>query len=152
MAQYTASQIAETLIYLARKRGIDISNLKLQKLLYYAQAWNLVFTKRALFSESIEAWVHGPVVPSIFRRFKAFRWNTIDCEVTPVDDEAVIAHLNSVLDVYGEFGASQLERLTHSESPWREARAGLAPDTPSNQVITSESMVVFYTKLANGKA
>jgi uncharacterized phage-associated protein len=68
MARYLADEVADAVICLARARQIDITNLKLQKLLYYCQAWSLVFTGQALFAERIEAWVHGPVVPSIFRK------------------------------------------------------------------------------------
>lgn len=151
MATYTADQIAETLIFLARERNIEISNLKLQKLLYYAQAWNLVFTDEELFDEDIEAWVHGPVVPKIFRRFKAFQWKTIDEPVTPLKDESVRNHLDEVLNVYGDLSARQLERLTHSERPWIEARKGLALDESGNTVITPESMKSFYELVGNAK-
>ncbi len=147
MAQYTVDQVADTLIYLSRERNIDITNLKLQKLLYYAQAWNLVFTGKPLFSEEIEAWVHGPVVPKVFRRFKEYRWNTIDANVTPVEDDALLAHLGQVLDTYGKFGASQLERLTHQEMPWQKARKDYPVDASSNEVIDHESMQEFYSNL-----
>ena len=106
MANYTVDQVADTLILLSRERGIEITNLKLQKLLYYAQAWNLVFTGEPLFEADIEAWVHGPVVPSIFRRFKIFRWSPITTELHPPHDEALEAHLGQILDTYGKFGAS----------------------------------------------
>lgn len=152
MARYLADDVADALICLARARQIDITNLKLQKLLYYCQAWSLVFTGQALFVEQIEAWVHGPVVPCIFRRFKAFRWNTIDCEVGVPTSVTLKAHLNAVLDSYGNIPASQLERLSHSEAPWQLARNGLAPDVSSNAVITHESMKAFYTQLANAAA
>lgn len=151
MAKYTADQIADTLIALARERNLEISNLKLQKLLYYAQAWNLVFTNEELFDEDIEAWVHGPVVPKVFRRFKSFQWKTIDEPVTPLADAKVRSHLEEVLNVYGHFNARQLERLTHSEAPWRDARKGLAPDESGNTVISRASMKSFYEHVANGK-
>jgi uncharacterized phage-associated protein len=152
MARYLADEVADAVICLARARQIDITNLKLQKLLYYCQAWSLVFTGQALFAERIEAWVHGPVVPSIFRRFREFRWNTIDCVVTPPTSATLTAHLNAVLDSYGNIPASQLERLTHSEAPWQIARKGLPPDVSSNEVITLETMKAFYAQLANAAA
>jgi len=149
MARYTADQIADTLIYLARERNIGVTNLKLQKLLYYAQAWNLAISKKPLFDDDIEAWVHGPVVPSVFRRFKSYRWNTIDAEVHPVNDAELRTFLANVLEVYGDLKASQLERLTHGEAPWKEARNGVAADASSNEVITKKSMISFYTEMAN---
>lgn len=147
MARYTADQVADTLISLARNRHIDVSNLKLQKLLYYAQAWNLAFYDKPLFDEDFEAWVHGPVVPSIFQRFKTYRWNEITEDVTPIDDSDLVVHLKEVLRVYGELTPNQLERLTHSERPWLDARDGLSPDIPSRNRIPQKSMKIFYSGL-----
>jgi uncharacterized phage-associated protein len=147
MTYYTAEQIADTIIHLSRERGIEITNLKLQKLLYYAQAWNLAFTGEPLFHDSIEAWVHGPVVPSVFRKFKGYRWNAIDCTVSPVADARVTAHINSVLDAYGSIQATRLESLTHREEPWRVARGDRPVDEPCNAVIDTEVMRRFYSSL-----
>jgi uncharacterized phage-associated protein len=146
-AKYTVDQVADTLIYLARSRNIEITNLKLQKLLYYAQAWNLVFTGDPLFDDAFEAWVHGPVVPRVFRRFKEYRWNVIGADVSPIQDDALVAHLGQVLDTYGKFGAAQLERLTHQEKPWQLARRDYPVDASSNEVIDQESMREFYSNL-----
>jgi uncharacterized phage-associated protein len=143
---FDSNNIADTIIALSRNRGSEITNLKLQKLMYYAQAWNLVFTGSPLFLESVEAWVHGPVVPSIFRRFRDYGWSPIDCHVEPVEDGATRTHITAVLDAYGKFSATQLERITHRESPWIDARQGLEPDMPSRNVITHSSMRDYYSK------
>jgi uncharacterized phage-associated protein len=146
--EYRAHEIADTIIASSRKRGIaDLTNLKLQKLLYYSQAWHLALTDRILFSEDVEAWIHGPVVPRVFGLFKDFRWNVIDCKVHSLEDDTVIGHIDSVLEKYGEYGATQLERLTHSEAPWIYARRGLAPDEPSRNVISTDHMKNFYRSL-----
>jgi uncharacterized phage-associated protein len=147
MTAYTADQIADTIIHLSRERGIEITNLKLQKLLYYAQAWHLAFTGEPLFRDEIEAWVHGPVVPSIFRRFREYRWKTIDCPVSPLTDAQPIAHLNAVLDAYGSISATRLENLTHREKPWNVARGNIPIDQPSNAVIGRETMAEYYASL-----
>ena len=146
---YRAQEVAETIIELSRKRAIsDLTNLKLQKLLYYSQAWHLALFDAALFSEDIEAWIHGPVVPRVFGTFKEYRWNVIDRPVNPLMDEAVVRHVNEVLVAYGKFGATDLERLTHSEQPWIYARRGIAPDEPSRNVISTNHMKSFYRSLA----
>ena len=147
MTYCTAEQIADTIIYLSRERGIEITNLKLQKLLYYAQAWNLAFTREPLFHDPIEAWVHGPVVPSVFRKFREYRWNKIDCAVLPVEDAQIIAHLNAVLDVYGSIQATRLESLTHREEPWKSARGERPIDEPCNAIIDTDVMKRFYSSL-----
>ena len=147
MTEATAKQIANTIICLSRQRGIEISNLKLQKLLYYAQAWYLAIEGRPLFDEDIEAWVHGPVVASIFRDFKRYRWQPIDCEAEVVDSREIRNFVSNVIQRYGVFTATQLERLTHREEPWRAARAGLPPDASSRNIISKESMQRFYSTL-----
>jgi uncharacterized phage-associated protein len=143
---FDSNKIADTIIALSRKSNSEITNLKLQKLMYYAQAWNLVFTGKPLFLESVEAWVHGPVVPSIFRRFREYRWSPIDCSVEPCSDFPIQEHIESVLRAYGKFSATQLERITHHESPWMDARRGLDPDMPSRNVISHASMREYYSK------
>ncbi|MGA7523209.1 MAG: type II toxin-antitoxin system antitoxin SocA domain-containing protein [Acidobacteriaceae bacterium] len=147
-AQYTVEQVADAIIHLCRERNIEITNLKLQKLLYYAQVWHLVFSDEPLFDAELEAWVHGPVVPRVFRRFKEYRWNAITAPVDPAPDEKLIAYLGEVLNTYGCLSGSQLERLTHREGPWRDARAGVAADESSNEVITHESIKRYYKALA----
>jgi uncharacterized phage-associated protein len=146
-ADYTARQIADNLIKLASDSGIEITNLKLQKLLYYAQAWNLVLHDKMLFSENLEAWVHGPVVARVFGDFKEYRWKPIDCVGEHPEEESVREHLSEVLNVYGGYTATQLERLTHQEPPWREARGSLAPDEPSRNVIPLKTMKDYYSSL-----
>lgn len=151
MATFSVDHVADTLIHLARERKLDdVTNLKLQKLLYYAQAWNLAFTGTPLFAEDIEAWVHGPVVPKVFRRFKALGWKTIDTTVSPFHGPYLIPHLRSILKAYGDLGATQLERLTHSEDPWKNARKGLPADVSSNNVISRSDMETFYKARING--
>jgi uncharacterized phage-associated protein len=147
MVTYSADEVADTIIYLSRERGIEITNLKLQKLLYYSQAWYLAFTGEPLFGDSIEAWVHGPVVPSVFRRFRGYRWKPIDCDVKPIEDARIIAHINAVLDTYGSIQATRLESLTHREEPWRDARGERPIDEPSNEVISKADMKRFYAAL-----
>jgi len=145
----TAREIAATIVKRCKEQGItDVSNLKLQKLLYYAQAWNLVFIEEPLFSDTCEAWVHGPVVARVFSEYKANRWSPISEPIGPtVEYPEITAHIDNVLTAYGDLGATQLERLTHQETPWIEARAGLAPDEPSRNVISMKSMKEFYSSL-----
>ena len=142
---YRASEVAETIIDLSLKSLIsDLTNLKLQKLLYYCQAWHLALNDAPLFSEEIEAWIHGPAVPRVFGAFKEYRWSVIERPVTPLEDAAVARHVNEVLASYGIYEATQLERLTHSEEPWIHARKGLAPDELSRNVIPKNHMKLFY--------
>jgi uncharacterized phage-associated protein len=146
----TAECIASCLINLSHDKLSPVSNLKLQKLVYYAQAWHLALFKEPLFGEEIEAWVHGPVVPVIFRRYRDYKWAPIDRVDAPHASARLKAHLEEVWRVYGELSAYDLERLTHSESPWKEARVGVAPDESSHAVIAKDSMQKYYSSRLHG--
>ena len=147
--KYTPNQIADWfLCNIDREAGDSLTHLKLQKLIYYAQAWALVFFDEPLFGESIEAWTHGPVVRSVFDRFRDFGWDALNIpEACPELDSQTNDLLNEILRVYGQRDAKHLERLTHQETPWKEARGDLPPEAYSNNVITKESMQKFYRQL-----
>ncbi|MGO2111642.1 MAG: Panacea domain-containing protein [Pseudoclavibacter sp.] len=126
-----------------------ISAMKLQKLAYYAQAWHLVWEERPLFSARIEAWANGPVVYELYQqhrgRFTVDSWAgdpaSLDCdEMSTVD---------VIVEAYGEFTAHQLSEMTHRESPWVDARAGVADGARSNQEITTASMHEYYHGLSH---
>ncbi|WP_248750170.1 type II toxin-antitoxin system antitoxin SocA domain-containing protein [Pseudomonas sp. MWU15-20650] len=100
----------------------EISNLKIQKLAYYAQGFSLALHGQPLFSEPIEAWMHGPVVPDLYRRFSRYGSGAIPLpnDFNPSVFSPEQQHLlNEVFDVYGQFSAWKLRQLTHEETPWR---------------------------------
>src|SRR6185437_3402754 len=102
----TASNAADFFIAFAHDVGDAITNLKLQKLLYYAQGWHLALYDKPLFRERIEAWPHGPVVPPIYGKFKQYRWDPISENIASPDlPEHTKAHLDEVMQVYGPFNA-----------------------------------------------
>ncbi len=147
--KYSPKQIADWfLCSVDRASGSSITHLKLQKLVYYAQAWSLALFNRPLFEEDIEAWAFGPVVPSLFQRFKGRKWETLEAPDTcPSFDTKTEDLLKEILRVYGKYDAKYLERLTHREDPWLEARNGLAPEAASNNIIPKEKMKKYYSKL-----
>ncbi len=106
--------------------GDFISNLKLQKLVYYAQGLNLALYDEPLFEEALEAWTYGPVVPDLYHHYKEFGSGCIsppaDFDVSVVSDQAREV-LDEVYQVYGQFSGWKLRDMTHEESPWREAYA-----------------------------
>lgn len=141
----TAQQVADYILRSAHASGSFVSNLKLQKLLYYVQAWHLAVFERPLFSERFQAWVHGPVIPEVYRRFNHYRWRNIDEEVAPPDlSPGTIAFVEEVLEEYGPLDARRLEYLTHREAPWIEARGDLPPDQPCEAEISEQAMQRFY--------
>lgn len=126
--------------------GELISNLKLQKLVYYAQGFHLAMYGKPLFSEDIIAWAHGPVVPSLYRKYKAYGAEGIPRTDEGIDlskyTENVCSLLDEIYEVYGQFSAWKLRNLTHEEPPWK--------DTPSDDTITHESMERYFKTLLIG--
>lgn len=150
---YSSKQIADwILLRINKEAGDTISPLKLQKLLYYCQAWHYTIFDRKLFDERIEAWAHGPVVPSQYKRFSSILlYDNIDVDkiekeqVTfPKDTEEL---LNEVMDIYAEHTASYLERLTHKEMPWKKNRGDLEPYQASNEEIPLSLMKEYYSSV-----
>lgn len=130
-----------------REVGDTISNLKLQKLVYYAQAWSLVFRNKPFYYQDIEAWVSGPVVRDVWNEYKDYQYGDIpppdDLDVEFEEDEIEV--LEEVWDVYGELSAKHLRDLTHSETPWINARKGLEPAEKSANKIDMEEMKSYYS-------
>ena len=127
MARHTASEVAKW--FLAHNRiaadseGAEyISNLKLQKLLYYAQGCFLAVKDEPLFSDHIMAWQHGPVVECVYHEYKNNGPNGI-----PFDDDFDFSAftreenelLQEVYDVFGQYSAWKLRNMTHEETPWK---------------------------------
>lgn len=130
-----------------RKAGDSITNLKLQKLVYYAQAWAVTLLGRQLFEEQVEAWAHGPVVDVVYQEYKGYGYGGLPRSRRKpqfAPEERVL--LEDVLAVYGEHSAKFLEVLTHSEQPW-EAVWGARPATSRSQrEIPLSRMREFYQR------
>jgi uncharacterized phage-associated protein len=146
---YTALQVADWFRNAVdRGAGDSITHLKLQKLVYYAQAWSLALLGRPLFAEDVQAWAHGPVVPSVWRHFKDHRWDALPPGPPAAEfDEEAETLLHEVMNSYGERSGTALEELTHSEEPWIRARNGLPIEARSTAVIPQEHMRRFYGDL-----
>lgn len=122
-------------LFMETDQGADgISNLKLQKLLYYAQSAFLALKNELLFSNEIVAWQHGPVIEEIYHKYKDFGSGDIEVNIEngPQIDKETEKILMNVYDTFGEYSAWGLRNLTHSEKPWLE--------TPLNKVISTETM------------
>lgn len=131
-----------------REAGDLITQLKLYKLVYYAQAWNLVFYGEALFNDEIQAWKHGPVPISLRSTFKDYESQAIPApegsSLNEVFTNDQLAILDLVWRTYGEMSASRISRLTHTEKPWLLARGNAKDNEHSDAVISTESIQDFY--------
>lgn len=126
-----------------------MTHKKIQKLCYYAQAWYCtLYDGTPLFEDEIQAWVHGPVIVSLYPDFADYRWCEIpqkNFDVSILSDK-ILDVLEAVYNTYGDFTGDQLERLTHSEEPWKEARGDLKPWEPCDNPISCQSMRKYYSK------
>lgn len=136
-----------------QEAGENLSNLKLQKLLYYTQAWHLAFEKKPLFDTGFQAWIHGPVSKEIFERFKSEKSLYSEIEMDDIRADFDInslleedkTHISNVLDVYAQFSGIQLEEMTHNEMPWINARKGVNATVRCENEICNDDMMRFYS-------
>lgn len=128
--------------------GDFITHLKLQKLLYYAQAWGMVILGNKLYNEGFQAWAHGPVSRTVWDALKGIGKNPIqeipNGDANKIDNPEVLDTLEEVWAVYGSKTAKYLENLSHSEAPWRTARGNAEPLDACQTVISEEEMYSFY--------
>ena len=129
----------------------EVTPLMLQKLLYYIQGIYSALYGKPIFPEDCRAWIHGPVYPKVYDLFRDFKYNLIDdarfaliegTEDALTDDEKKVIDL--VLNTFGMYGGKILEKITHNEAPWMEARKGFEDSIPSNELITKERIMKYY--------
>lgn len=130
--------------YILKKSG-PMTAMKLQKLVYYAQAWSLVWDEEPLFPEKIRVWANGPVVRELYDVHKGrFRVGKVPGGRSARLNKTQRETVDAVLDFYGGKSGQWLSELTHREAPWREARRGLADGERSSREITLASMEEYY--------
>lgn len=142
------TRAADVAKYILEKVG-PVTAMKLQKLVYYSQAWSLVWDERPLFSDEIQAWRNGPVVPELYAQHRGM------FKVTASDVSGDSGHLDElaretvdiVLDYYNGHSAQYLSDLTHLEDPWIKARKGCDAGENSEAVISHASMAEYYQGL-----
>lgn len=125
-----------------------ISAMKLQKLVYYSQAWSLVWDEKPLFDSKIEAWAFGPVVPELYETHKGqFLVKFLNRGNGTRLDQDQQETVDAVLEFYSDMAPPDLSQLTHFERPWQEARIGLQPGERGRNEITWTSMAEYYSSL-----
>ena len=136
----TAKNVAEYFLILSQPEvGDYMSNLRLQKLLYYAQGFHLASYNTPFFSESILAWNFGPVVESLYFKYKKYKSGVIPQPTNPdinIFNPDQIDLMKDIYSVYGQFSALKLMELTHNESPWKL--------TPLNSEISHDLMKKYF--------
>lgn len=138
-----------------------MTHKKLQKLLYFSYgiylAQNNVSTstlEKSLFKNNFEAWVHGPVDPTIYSLYKNNGINLLSIEKVETFsfDLEIINALNKTMEMYGEYSADELENITHDHISWKNARKGLSSIEASNNLLSDEDIfIAFRNELMNAK-
>lgn len=138
------AKVADVAAAILQRQGA-MSTWKLQKLVYYCQAWHLVWDEEPLFDEPIQAWANGPVVWSLYVQH---RGKFSVAPAGPGGDHGLkqneIDSIEAVLKVYGGMSGADISALTHREQPWLRAREGMADGERGNSVISHESMAEYY--------
>ena len=143
MRSYDAVYIARKVINMTNtEQGDSITNLKLQKLLYYLQGLWLAYYGVPLFEDDIEAWMYGPVVPSVYDAFKERGNRAIEPteEELPLDTADEESFFREVYDTYSQFSAVALMGMTHGEAPWSTTSVG------RGSVIGKDKLMEFFKK------
>lgn len=154
-APYSSKAVANAFLSLAEAAGVSISPMKLQKMVYFAHGWNLVFFDTPLIKDEIQAWRFGPVVQEVYHEFKEYGNGAIDRRATDLrfsehdlerevpevdrEDEQVWELLREVWKIYAPFSAIQLSNMTHAEgSPWKAIADKYKDELPRNVDIPDE--------------
>ncbi|WP_346297086.1 DUF4065 domain-containing protein [Rhodopseudomonas sp. P1] len=144
---YAASDVAKFILSMANPEENDFSNLKLQKLCYYAQGLATSMRGVPLFKERIAAWDHGPVVEALYHQYKMHKADPIppvegfDPSIFDGADQKAIA---DIVEHFGQYSAWGLRGMTHNEPPWANAY-NQAPGTE----ISVESMVDYFRPMVD---
>ncbi|MCC8014656.1 MAG: DUF4065 domain-containing protein [Eubacterium sp.] len=135
--------------YILEKMG-KLSTWKLQKLVYYSQAWALAWTEKPLFDEDFEAWSNGPVCRELFNSHKGKYAVTEDDipngDISKLSDDEKDT-IDVVIEGYGNMLPFELRQQTHNEDPWINARGGLPDGVPCDTVITKDDIKFYYESL-----
>ena len=145
--------VARYFIIRAYEDGIEaeMTNMKVQKLLYYAQSLHLALYNEPLFAEEIQAWRYGPVCPPAYKFYTEF-----EAKQLPIPDKESLLQLprekkellEEIWEYFGGYHAYKLSDMTHVEFPWKKARKGLPPQASSTEpILLNDMKELGYQKL-----
>lgn len=137
--------------YILERLGF-VSTMKLQKLAFYSQAYSLVVYNAPLFESNFQAWANGPVCPELFHLHRG-RFIVGPGELGSSDQAVSLSQIerksiDTVLAVLGGYDGNTLSNLTHQERPWIDARDDIGDGERCSNVISKESIKVFYSSAA----
>lgn len=155
LAMYDARSVANELLRIAKSRGLALTNMQVQKLVYIAHGYSLAILRRSLFKQHVEAWRWGPVVPDLYHSLRRYGAGIVDSPIPVLNMDSISETdrklLGTVLDAYGHFTGPQLSTMTHKEgTPWYEVYVPNA--LYKNNVIDTKRIERHYTELLNARA
>lgn len=139
---YTAGDVAKLVLATVDADENDVSNMKLQKLCYYAQGLLSAMRGTRLFWERTVAWDHGPVIQELYHAYKGNGSQSIpavDNFDLGIFDESDREALTDIFEYYGQFSAWRLRNMTHAEKPWIDAYNHL-----QGSEISVDSMIEYF--------
>lgn len=154
-AKYTALLVAKYFINKGKDETDNgkLTNLKLQKILYYAQGWYLANFNRPLFNDPIQAWRFGPAIHSIYRAFSKYGSLPIREEITADELKDINPHdktfLDKIWDTYKLYSGTDLIQSTHKERPWMETREDIKRGGSSDTEISLATIKAYFEELKN---
>lgn len=129
----------------------EVTPLMLQKLLYFIQGIYSALYGSPIFEEDCRAWIHGPVYPEVYKLFRDFKYNPIDDarfallkgreDILAEDEKHVI---DLVVNTFGMYSGKVLEKITHNEDPWKNARKGYGDNIPSSELLPKKRIMEYY--------
>lgn len=150
---YSAFAVANAFIERAQDKGLALSPMKLQKLMYYAQAWHLKVLNAPLLDDNFCRWKYGPVIPAVYHEFKAYAYRPISSMATtrakdadghriptiPEEDKTAWSLIDAIITRYGHIDAQTLSAMTH--------RAGSAWEAGLNDKKTADGTVITHDQM-----
>lgn len=147
---YTVLTIADEILKIAKRQGRSLTPMQLMKLVYIAHGWSLAVMHRDIFSDRIEAWKYGPVIPTLYQATKQFGRNEIpinliDESSTSAVDDDTFSFLEDVVSKYGHLSGIQLSNLTHMPgTPWHQV---YEPNVKNKEITDSLIRSHYVEKL-----
>lgn len=131
----------------------EVTPLALEKLLFFSNGVNYALNGKRLIPNESEAWMHGPVYPYIYAKYKAYGYKPIDngiyskhgCMLSKISHEEIEA-IDMVIKTFGLYSPKTLEMISHSQTPWKEKREGYANDEKCQAVIEEKSIEKIYVE------
>jgi len=150
---YGKNRIDIIVRYILRKSDSDVTPMALQKLLYYSQAFYYALFQNELFCDRCQAWVHGPVYPEVYYKYRDHGYDPIEKPLQYLDDDLLeltareTDFLDAIISSFGCFSGSTLSRITHSEIPWIDARGNLKPQDRGFTEINADIMHSYFCQV-----